>query len=447
MVAHLGNLERGLGSARLRVMQSDGNAIGAELARLEPVRTILSGPAAGVVGAAKLVGALGIDRFITFDMGGTSTDVSLFDRGTHIRTLSHPSGYAVRTPVIDIHTVGAGGGSIARIDAGGSLKVGPESAGANPGPACYGRGDKPTVTDADLVAGRIIPENFLGGRMKLDPARAERAIAGLARGMETSSLEAARGVIRVVNANMERAIRVITVERGFDPRDFALLAFGGAGPMHACELARSLGIRHVVMPRSPGLLCAWGALSAPIGREYSLTVRESEPTYRNLLKRARPMAARARAELAAQGVDRKRIACELRADMRYRGQSYEIEVALAPSFIRDFHAAHLRTFGHSAPEAQVEVVNLRLRARAEEFVPAPERIARARGKPRPIRQASVVLDRAPRAIPVYSRDDLGAGTRLSGPMIIVEMSATGYVAPEWSMRVDDFGNLHLEAAR
>jgi N-methylhydantoinase A/oxoprolinase/acetone carboxylase beta subunit len=447
MVAHLGNLERGLGSARLRVMQSDGNAIGAGLARLEPVRTILSGPAAGVIGAARLVGAMGIDRFITFDMGGTSTDVSLFDRGAHIRTLSYPSGYAVRTPVVDIHTVGAGGGSIARIDAGGSLKVGPESAGANPGPACYGRGDKPTVTDADLVAGRIIAENFLGGRMNLDAARANRAIAALARNMKTSALEAARGVIRVVNANMERAIRVITVERGFDPRDFAMLAFGGAGPMHACELARSLGIRRVVMPRNPGLLCAWGALSAPLGREYSMTVRDSEPAYRNLLKRAHPMIARAQAELIAQGVDRKRIKCALRTDMRYRGQSYEIEVALTPSFIRDFHAAHLRTFGHCAPDAPVEAVNLRLRAHAAELIPAPERIARAHGKPRPIRQASVMLDRAPRAIPVYSRDDLGTGTRLRGPMIIVEMSATGYVAPEWSVRVDGFGNLHLEASR
>jgi N-methylhydantoinase A len=447
MVAHLENLERGIGRARLRVMQSDGNAIGAELARLEPVRTILSGPAAGVVGAARLVGALGIDRFITFDMGGTSTDVALFDRRAHIRTLSYPSGYAVRTPVIDIHTVGAGGGSIARIDAGGSLKVGPESAGANPGPACYGRGDKPAVTDADLVAGRIVADNFLGGRMKLDVARAERAVAGLARGMKTSALEAARGVIRVVNANMERAIRVITVERGFDPRDFALLAFGGAGPMHACELARSLGIRRVLMPRNPGLLCAWGALSAPLGREYSLTVRDSEPNYRKLLKRAHPMVARARAELAAQGVARDRIACELRVDMRYRGQSYEIEVALAPSFVRDFHAAHQRTFGYAAAQAAVEVVNLRLRARAEESIPAPERIARTRGKPDPIRRARVVLDRAQRNIPVYSRDDLGAGIRLHGPMIVVEMSATSYVAPDWTMRVDDFGNLHLETSR
>jgi len=240
---------------------------------------------------------------------------------------------------------------------------------------------------------------------------------------------------------------VITVERGFDPRDFALLAFGGAGPMHACELARSLGIRRVLMPRNPGLLCAWGALSAPLGREYSLTVRDSEPNYRKLLKRAHPMVARARAELAAQGVARDRIACELRVDMRYRGQSYEIEVALAPSFVRDFHAAHQRTFGYAAAQAAVEVVNLRLRARAEESIPAPERIARTRGKPDPIRRARVVLDRAQRNIPVYSRDDLGAGIRLHGPMIVVEMSATSYVAPDWTMRVDDFGNLHLETSR
>jgi N-methylhydantoinase A len=167
MVAHLENLERSLGGARLRVMQSNGYAIGTELAREEPVRTILSGPAAGVVGAGDLVHSMGVDRFITFDMGGTSTDVSLFDRAARIRSLSYPNGYAVRTPVIDIHTVGAGGGSIAAVDAGGALNVGPESAGANPGPACYGRGDLPTVTDADLLAGRLLPENFLGGRMRL----------------------------------------------------------------------------------------------------------------------------------------------------------------------------------------------------------------------------------------------------------------------------------------
>jgi N-methylhydantoinase A/oxoprolinase/acetone carboxylase beta subunit len=445
--AHLGRLESSLAGARLRVMQSNGSAIGARLARVEPVRTILSGPAAGVVGAAALAGAFGTDRFITFDMGGTSTDVSLFDRRARIRTLSYPDGYAVRTPVIDIHTVGAGGGSIARLDAGGSLRVGPESAGADPGPACYGKGERPCVTDADLVAGRLVAERFLGGAMKLHPARAARAIVQLARAMRARPADAARGVIRVVNANMERAIRVITVERGFDPRDFALLAFGGAGPMHAAELALQLGIRRIVMPRNPGLLCAWGALGAPLGREYSLTVRESAPRFARLVARVRGLVGRARAELAADDANPRTIRCDLFADMRYRGQSYELEIALTPRFIEEFHAAHRRTFGHSAPGAAVEVVNVRLRATAAEAVPRPERAPRGRARPTPVARAPVLVGERMRASPIFERDSLGASTRLRGPLVVVELSSTTYVAPEFELRVDDFGNLHLEAMR
>jgi N-methylhydantoinase A/oxoprolinase/acetone carboxylase beta subunit len=445
MSSHVGRLERDLRAARLRVMQSNGSAIGARLARDEPVRTILSGPAAGVVGAAALVRATGVDRFITFDMGGTSTDVSLFDGRAAIRTLSYPGGYAVRTPVIDIHTVGAGGGSIAAVDAGGSLKVGPESAGADPGPACYGRGDAPTVTDANLVAGRLVAENFLGGAMRLYPERAAKAIAALGRAMRTDAIGAAGGVIRVVNANMERAVRVITVERGFDPRDFALMAFGGAGPMHACELALDLGIRHIVLPRNPGLLCAWGALQAPLGREYSLTVREASPNYRRLAARAVPMVTRARRELAAEGARPAQIRIELFADARYRGQSYEIEVRLTSRFAADFHAAHRRTFGYAAPEAAVEVVNLRLRATAPGIAVALERLARSSVRPSPSRRIQVVAGGRARAVPVYARDAIGAGARIHGPAIVVELSATAYVAPEFTLRADGFGNLHLEA--
>ena len=446
MSSHLGRLERDLRPARLRVMQSNGSAIGARLARDEPVRTILSGPAAGVIGAAALVGATGVDRFITFDMGGTSTDVSLFDGRAAIRTLSYPGGYAVRTPVIDIHTVGAGGGSIAAVDAGGSLKVGPESAGADPGPACYGRGTAPTVTDANLVAGRLIAENFLGGAMRLYPARAAKAIAVLSRAMRIDATGAASGVIRVVNANMERAVRVITVERGFDPRDFALMAFGGAGPMHACDLALDLGIRHVVLPRNPGLLCAWGALQAPLGREYSLTVRETSPDFRRLAARATPMLARARRELAAEGARRAQIRVELFADVRYRGQSYEIEVPLSARFAADFHAAHRRTFGYAAPDAAVEVVNLRLRAIAPGASAAPERLARTRqrSQPSPMRRIQVVIGGRAHAVPAYARDGIGAGARIRGPAIVVELSATAYIAPEFTLRADGFGNLHLE---
>jgi N-methylhydantoinase A/oxoprolinase/acetone carboxylase beta subunit len=445
MSSHLKNLETRLAGARLRVMQSNGSAIGTALARAEPVRTILSGPAAGVIGAASLARAFGTDRFITFDMGGTSTDVSLFDRRARIRTLSHPDGYAVRTPVIDIHTVGAGGGSIARIDAGGSLQVGPDSAGADPGPACYGRGELCTVTDADLVAGRLVAANFLGGRMKLFPDRAERAVSRIAREMKTGSLAAARGIVRVVNANMERAIRVITVERGYDPRDFALLAFGGAGPMHACELALDLGIRRIVMPRNPGLLCAWGASSAPMGREYSLTVRATNPNYRGLLARAAGLVRRARAELGAEGA--RTIRHELWADMRYRGQSYELEIAFTPRFIADFHSTHRRTFGHSSSSAAVEVVNLRIRAFAGESVVRPKRIARHAGKPTPASSGRVLVGGREQSVPIYDRDSLGAGAHLRGPLVVVELSSTAYVAPEFDLRVDDFGNLQLEAAR
>jgi N-methylhydantoinase A/oxoprolinase/acetone carboxylase beta subunit len=444
MSSHLKNLESRVGETALRVMQSNGSAIGVGLAREEPVRTILSGPAAGVIGAGELARAIGTDRFITFDMGGTSTDVSMFDRRAHIRTLSYQNGYAVRTPVIDIHTVGAGGGSIARVDAGGALRVGPESAGANPGPACYGRGDLPTVTDADLVAGRIVAENFLGGQMKIFPDRSARAMRKLAGVMRTTPTLAARGVIRVVNANMERAIRVITVERGFDPRDFALLAFGGAGPMHACELALDLGTRHIVLPRNPGLLCAWGALGAPLGREYSMTIREVAPIYRKLIDRAAGMKKRAIRELSAEGVSRTRIEHELFVDMRYRGQSYELEIALTPGFIEEFHTAHHRTFGHSAPDSPVEVVNLRLRSSAAGPSSAPHKIGRSKTAPAPVAQIDTLVDAKIRRVPVYSRDDLAAGAKLAGPAMIVELSSTSYVAPEFAMRVDDFGNLHLE---
>jgi N-methylhydantoinase A/oxoprolinase/acetone carboxylase beta subunit len=444
MVTHLNNLEQNLGGASLRVMQSNGSAIGPALARAEPVRTILSGPAAGVVGAAALVRAIGTNRLITFDMGGTSTDVALFDRAARIRTLSYPDGYAVRTPVIDIHTVGAGGGSIAEVDAGGSLKVGPASAGAKPGPACYGEGDLPTVTDANLLAGRLVASNFLGGQMTLYPERAEQALRGLAKDMGVTALEAARGVIRVVNANMERAVRLITVERGFDPRDFALMAFGGAGPMHACELALDLGIRHVILPRNPGLLCAWGALGAPLGREYSLTVREANPQFARMMAKARPLAARARKELAADGAKPSQISIETRADLRYRGQSYEIEVKLSPSFIDDFHAAHRRTFGYAAREAAVEAVNLRVRAEAPGPVIASDRVAKSKVIPDAIGHANVLAGNRSHKLPIYARHTIGAGLKLPGPLIVVELSATTYVAPEFTLRCDDHGDLHLE---
>jgi len=445
MGEHLGRLERELPTRRLRIMQSDGNAIGADLARLEPVRTILSGPAAGVMGAGTMGRAFGVSRFITFDMGGTSTDVSLFDGRANVRSLSYPAGYPVRTPVIDIHTVGAGGGSLARVDEGGSLKVGPQSAGADPGPACYGRGEEPTVTDADLIAGRIIADNFLGGRMRLYPERAARAVGRLSRAMKCPVNDAALGILRVVNANMARAVRLITVERGFDPRDFALLAFGGAGPMHACDLADELGIRHVILPGNPGLACAYGALKAALGREYSLTVRRAAPSHAEIGKLIRPLIVRAHAEMAAQGVSRSKLEIESWADLRYRGQSFELKVPMTPRFLEDFHRAHERSFGYAARGAMVELVNLRLVARAREYTHRTRRIPRAARTTAPIDHIGVLAEGRRRKAPVYRREDLGAGIRLRGPLLMVEMSATAYVAPGFTMRVDDYGNIHLEA--
>jgi N-methylhydantoinase A len=283
--------------------------------------------------------------------------------------------------------------------------------------------------------------------MKLHPARAAKALRTIASSLKFSNLAAARGVIRVVNANMERAIRVITVERGFDPRDFTLLAFGGAGPMHAAELALDLGIRHVVFPRNPGLLCAWGAVGAPLGREYSITLRLTDPTYATLAKRARPLLARAQRELRADGAKASAFEAQIRLDMRYLGQSYELEVPLAADFRSTFHAAHRRTFGHSAPEAAVEVVNLRLRASAADAAPPLIKIPRQRSSATPIAHTQVLVGSRERHTPVFARDSLGAGARIRGPAIVVELSATAYVSPEFTLRVDDYGNLHLEAGR
>jgi N-methylhydantoinase A len=280
--------------------------------------------------------------------------------------------------------------------------------------------------------------------MRLYPDRAAAAIKRLAHQMKIDVANAARGVIRVVNANMERAIRVITVERGFDPRDFALLAFGGAGPMHAAELALDLGIRHIVLPRNPGLLCAWGALGAPLGREYSLTIRETEPELRRLQLRARPMIARARRELVNDGAMASTIQSELWADVRYRGQSYELEIKLGPHFIDNFHEAHRRMFGHAAAHAAVEVVNLRLRAHASGTRISPPRLA-GRANPGVLSRTQVLVNGSCRAVPVYERDAIGAGVRLGGPAVVVELSSTAYISPEFVLRCDDYGNLHLEA--
>jgi N-methylhydantoinase A len=447
MGRHLGRLTRGLPGRRLRVMQSNGGAVEPALAAREPVRTILSGPAGGVVGAAALATRLGLDRVITIDMGGTSTDVALIAGAIPRRTDWTLDRMALRVPVIDIHTVGAGGGSIARCDAGGSLQVGPESAGADPGPACYGRGTAATVTDANVVLGRLDGSHFLGGTMRLDDDRAASSIAALSRRLRLASVRTAEGIVRVVNAAMNRALRVISVERGHDPRAFALMAFGGAAALHACELAAELGMRHVVIPWQPGVLSAAGMVMAPHARDLLTTVRRVDPSAAELTNLAAPLRRRGIAELVKEKVARRSIAVRTFAQMRYVGQAHELEVPLGIDFRACFDAAHARTYGHAAPDRPVEVLALRLEIVGA--VTQEGRVARPpRARPAPAgARHRLVWGGRPIAATRYEREALAPGTRLPGPALVVEYSSTTLVPPGWHGVVDAEHHLHVESKR
>jgi N-methylhydantoinase A len=440
MTAHLERLEAAAPGG-VRVMQSNGGLVGAATAAAEPVRTVLSGPAGGVAGAADHARRAGFTRVVTLDMGGTSTDVSLVDGQPASRSETVVGGLPVRAAAVDVHTVGAGGGSLARVDAGGALRVGPESAGADPGPACYGRGTLPTVTDANLVLGRLVESEFLGGEMRLDVARARAALAPLARRLGGSVESAAAGVVAVVTAAMERALRVITVERGHDPRAFTLVAFGGAGGLHAADLARALGMRRVYVPRHPGLLSAWGVLAAEPMRDFTRTLRRVAPPQALLARGLRELADAARRALRGDGVTRPIL--EPALDVRYAGQSYELTVPFAPGWPRAFHARHRRLFGHASSERPLEVVTLRLRARGgRQRVPHDPAPRHAAARPRVLRP--VVFDGRLRRTPVHRRDDLPVGAALRGPAVICEYSATTIVPPGWRLGVDRLGGLVLE---
>ncbi len=442
MSDHLRALGRGLGSTvRMRVMQSNGGAISPAVAEREAVRTVLSGPAGGVRGSWAVAQSVGLRRVITFDMGGTSTDVSLIDGAVRYRTDWEIGGVPLKVPAVDIHTVGAGGGSLAFVDAGGALKVGPQSAGADPGPACYGTGTEPTVTDANVMLGRVVAESFLGGRMRLDVARAREALTRLGAALGLSADAAAEGVVRVVNAGMERAIRRISVERGYDPRRYALLAFGGAAGQHACELAAALGIRRVVVPRHPGLLSAWGAASADVHRDHVQTVRLVRPTPAMLRRLFAPLERAAMAALRNEGVPAARRVCACSLDLRYVGQSHELTLPFTARFADAFHAAHRRLYGYADPERPIEVVNLRVLARGAGPRPRdprwPTDVTR-RGVPHRVRWGG-------RWVPAlaWPRAALAAATTHRGPLVVSEFSATIFVPPGWRVRVHPSGHLEL----
>jgi len=463
MERYLARLNDVAGSHSVRVMQSNGGTIGADTAAREAARLALSGPAGGVVGAlgmARQSGRLSGDapQILTLDMGGTSADVALCD-GEVPRTVEHTiAGLPLRLPATDIHTVGAGGGSIARVDEGGSLRVGPESAGAEPGPVCYGRGGTdPTVTDAHLVLGRLHPGYVLGGADTLDmaPEAAADAVTEVGKAANLSTVEAALGILRVANATMERALRRVSVERGHDPRDYTLVAFGGAGPLHAPALADALGIQQILVPPSPGVLSALGLLMADVVYDTSRAVLcRADALARDLrpLQRATEAAAHTvREVLDPHGAST--LSVEL--DLRYAGQSYELSVPLRTPIQSDvvegavetFHEKHRRRYGHANPNEAVEVVTVRVRGHVE--TPSPDLPEES--------ETDLALEQAvigtrsvwfqadgPSETTIYSRSGLHHGHAFEGPAIVHQYDTTLAVPPGWHAEVDALQNIWIQ---
>ncbi len=449
MARYLAHLADTLGGDRVRIMQSNGGIISLAAAQRHAVQTVLSGPAGGAVGGFEIGRRAGFENAITFDMGGTSTDVSLCAGGVSRTTEAFIGETPIRVPVIDIHTVGAGGGSIAYRDPGGSLKVGPRSAGADPGPICYGRGGTElAVTDANLLLGRLSPKHFLGGKQELpiDPVRA--AMGAFAKQLGLSLGEAAEGIVRVANATMERAIRVISLERGYDPRDFTLVCFGGAGAMHAADLARSLNIPRVLVPQAAGILSALGMLIADFVRDYSRTILvPSAALDRQELERAfEALEQQALDEYSAEGFPADRLVLERSVDMRYAGQGFELPVPMSEDFESSFHVLHEKRYGYADPNRSTEVVNVRLRAVGRTDKPQmPEHELQGEdASAAVIGDWSMTFDGAEVAARLVDREKLHAGNMFLGPALVVEYSTTTVVPPDYECRVDRGENLVLE---
>lgn len=444
-----------------QLTQSNGGVIGVEAAARLPVRLVLSGPASGVVGAREIGRAAGIPDLLTFDMGGTSTDVALLQGGeARMAPEATVHGYPIKAPMLDIHTVGAGGGSIAFVDAGGLLKVGPRSAGADPGPVCYDRGNaEPTVTDANVVLGFLPPDALLGGRMPIRRDLALAAIERLGARLGMDAMATAEGILAIVTANMAKALRVISVQRGHDPRDHALMAFGGAGPLHAARLAQEMEMRRVLVPPAPGILCAMGLLLTDLRADFAATrlMRLDDPATPEALAEAfQGLEARAAQWFAEEAIAPAARRLRRTADMRYAGQNYEFGIAvpeglsgpaLLAALMEGFAAEHQRLYGFLAEEEPVQIVTARLEAtgavRKAEFRAEPEAGRDATAAVAGARRAW--LGGAWREVPLYARDRLRPGNRLAGPAIVEQMDSTTVVPPGWTARVDALGNLVLEA--
>jgi N-methylhydantoinase A len=458
---HLEEALRAAGvTAPLLLMQSHGGVLQSSLARHQSVRLLFSGLAAGALGGCHTGNVLGESNLITFDMGGTSTDVAVITNGEiHETSEGHIGGLPCRVPMVDVETVGAGGGSIAWVDEGGALHVGPQSAGADPGPCCYDMGGSdPTVTDANLLLGRLNPDYFLGGKIHLNPAPAREQIQALAHRLNLSEQECAIGIIRIVSANMERAIRVVSIERGFDPRDFALVAFGGAGPMHAWALAKDLGIPRVIVPFAPGLHSALGLLATPLRCDRSQTILQSaaQPNLGRILSTFTSLQAQVEKLLSGQGVEGRRIAVQRLADLRYEGQAFELTVRTPGGkvdahwlnrLVADFHKSHQRRYGYSAPDATVTIVNLRVVGTGPmppltpiEFPPHEAKLPQPKSS-RPVffEETADFIETA-----IYDRMALGRQSEVAGPAIIEQPDSTIVIHPNVKAVMRAGANLVLE---
>jgi N-methylhydantoinase A/oxoprolinase/acetone carboxylase beta subunit len=438
-------LESAPGGSSLRIMQSSGGSISSHAARRIPVQTVLSGPAGGVVAARELGKLAGFDNVITLDMGGTSTDVSVIAGGLPLTQEGTIDRMPIKLPMIDIETVGAGGGSIAWLDTGGALRVGPLSAGADPGPICYGKGDNLTVTDAHLYLGRIPAMQPLGGVIYPDVQSTNKAFEIETERFRLPPQELAEGILRVAEANMERALRVVSVQRGHDPRDFCLFAFGGAGGLHACALADALRMRVVVVPDKAGVISALGMLMTDLIRDYSKTVfiNEDQIELEDLEREYQPLIATAGNDLRAEGMEDDRIVLERSVAMRYVGQSFELDVPYGDRLIENFHALHRQRYGYSDTAREVEIVNLKIRARG--LVDKPDIKPHKMKKHRPDAAEVTFMSKGSHTTArLINRADLKAGAEFPGPAITYSTDSTTVVPDDWLCRVDQWLNLVLE---
>jgi len=459
-LAGLADTLRGLGVPGVPlIMRSRGGIVSAALAAQQPVTLFLSGPAGGVIGAAFAAERSAVRDFVSLDMGGTSNDVAVVRDGTPLLASEGAIGpYPVRTPMVDVNTIGAGGGSIAWIDAAGGLRVGPRSAGADPGPACYGRGgDEATVTDASVVLGYLNPARFAGGMLALDAAAAERAVAAIGRRLGVDTVAAAAGIHRVVNARMADQIRLVTIKRGYDPRQFSLVVLGGAGPVHGAALAAEMGMAEVLVPEAPGVLAAFGLLAAAIEHHHARTlqartdVADLDAVNRCLAE----LDGAGRGRMREEGVAAEQVRVAYAADMRYVGQAYELEVPIVvpvtrermPEILAAFHAVHERVYGYARTQQPVEFVNFR----AVHTFPLPRPVvtpaARSTGT---LADARLGERRAHfgsfMPTTIYERARLPLGARLEGPAIVEQSDTTTVIPPGVTALVDDAGNLRLRRA-